>query len=150
MTPRRGLTLLETAIVLAITAIGALLVLPLWPSALRDPEPDGTPGSLLTLALRDARQHAVRERQDVVVYLDVRQQQLRMDTIGTSGRGVWREEALPLAANELLVTRDTAAVVRFRASGAAQGAPLSLRHASGWLSIELDPWSGEVTRVVRQ
>lgn len=150
MIVRRGFTLLETAIVLAITAIGALLVLPLWPAALRSPVAEDTPGAALVLELHAARQQAISARQEVRVYLDVRQQRLRMDTVGAHGRDVWSEQPLPLAPNEMLVTRDTAALVRFLPSGAAHAAPMALRHGTGWLTITVDPWNGEVTRVARQ
>lgn len=150
MTARRGFTLLETAIVLAITAIGALLVLPLWPTALRAPAADDTPGGAIAQTLSAARQQAIGARQDVLVYVDVRQQRLRMDTVSVHGRGVWQQRPLPLAPNELLVTSDTTALVHFHSSGAAQSTPMALRHAAGWLSIVIDPWSGEVIRVARQ
>jgi len=150
MKRRRGFTLLETAIVLAITAIGALLVLPLWPAATTsDAGTDGSPGAALATALSDARQHAIAKRQLVAVHLDVEQQRMRVDTTGTDGRGVWRDTVLPLAPDETLVTADTVAMYVFRPTGAAQGRPIALRHASGWLDLRVDPWNGEVLRVAR-
>ena len=150
MKRRRGFTLLETAIVLAITAIGALLVLPMWPAATSsDVGTDGSPGAALATALSDARRHAIAKRQLVAVHLDVEQQRMRVDTTGTDGRGVWRDTVLPLAPDETLVTADTVAMYVFRPTGAAQGRPMALRHASGWLELRVDPWNGEVMRVAR-
>lgn len=150
MTRRRGFTLLETAIVLAITAIGALLVLPLWPAATSsDVMTDGSPGAALAAALSDARQHAIANRQLVAVHLDVEQQRMRIDTTGPDGRGVWRDTVLALAPDETLVTADTVAMYVFRPTGAAQGRPMALRHASGWVDLHIDPWKGEVLRVAR-
>ena len=150
MTPRRGFTLLETAIVLAITAIGALLVLPMWPAAFTvDTRDDGSPGFALAAALSEARQQAVGMQQMVRVHLDVEHQRMRVDTAGTGGRGVWRDTVLPLAPDETLVTADRVALYVFRPTGAAQGRPMALRHASGWLDLRVDPWNGEVMRVAR-
>jgi len=147
---RRGFTLLETAIVLAITAVGALLVLPTWPSALAPDAPrDASPGAELAAALADARRHAIAARQLVMVRVDVSHQRVRVDTAGTHGRGVWRDGPLPLSADESLVTADTVALYVFRPTGAAQGRPMSIRHASGWTIVAIDPWSGEVRRVAR-
>ncbi len=154
MRTRRGFTLLETAIVLAITAIGALLVIPQWPSAFRDDvgstrPVDDTPGAPLAVALTEARQQAIRHRQIAIVRIDAFRGLLRMDTVGTNGRGVWRDTTLPLGINEMLVTADTAEVLVFRPTGAAESRPMALRHASGWLTVQVDPWNGEVTRVAR-
>ena len=150
MKRRRGFTLLETAIVLAITAIGALLVLPMWPAATSsDVRTDGSPGGALATALSDARRHAIAKRQLVAVHLDVEHQRMRVDTTGTDGRGVWLDTVLPLAPDETLVTADTVAMYVFHPTGAAQGRPMALRHASGWLDLRVDPWTGEVMRVAR-
>lgn len=150
MKQRHGFTLLETAIVLAITAIGALLVLPMWPAALSSDAPaDSSPGAALATTLADARRHAIAMRQLVTVRIDVAQQRLRIDTAGTGGRGVWQDMVLPLAPDETLITADTVAVYLFRPTGSAQGQPMALRHAAGWLSISVDPWHGEVSRVAR-
>lgn len=150
MTHRRGFTLLETAIVLAVTAIGALLVLPLWPSASgRDSLSDAAPGDALVAALSSARTQAIRARQITIVRMDPFRQHLRIDTMGPDGRGVWRDTVLPLAPDELLVTADTAALILFRPTGAAESRPMALRHASGWITVRVDAWNGEVTRVAR-
>lgn len=150
MKRRSGFTLLETAIVLAITAIGALLVLPTWPAAFSADSPDDdVPGAALAAALSDARQHAIAMRQVTYVHVDVEQRRVRVDTTGAGGRGVWREMELPLAPDEMLVTADTVAVYVFRPTGAAMGRPMALRHASGWLDLRVDPWNGEVMRVAR-
>ncbi len=147
---RRGFTLLETAIVLAITAIGALLVLPMWPAALtRGVQRDDSPGAALATELTEARRHAIASRHAVTVHIDVTHGRLRMDTTGAGGRGVWRDTVLPLAPDEALTTADTAAVWLFRPTGAAQGQPMALRHAAGWVTVSVDPWSGEVRRVAR-
>lgn len=147
---RRGFTLLETAIVLAITAIGALLVLPQWPSALTtDRQTDEAPGASLARELAAARRHAIASRQQVDVRLDVLRSRLRADTAGAYGRGVWRDTVLPLDAGEMLVTNDTAMLVRFLPSGASQSGRMTLRHPYGWVAITVDPWSGEVHRVAR-
>jgi Tfp pilus assembly protein FimT len=142
--------LLETAIVLAITAIGALLVLPLWPATFASaPGPAQEIGAPMARALMAARAQAIAARQRVTVYIDPMHYAFRVDTAGAAGHGKWQELALPLGAGETTAPDDSIAIVTFRPSGAAHGRPIRLRHASGWVEFTVDPWHGEVTRALR-
>jgi prepilin-type N-terminal cleavage/methylation domain-containing protein len=153
---RRGFTLLEVAVVLAITVIGSLLVLPRWnrpvavdvagADALLD---DDTPGTLLARALVTARGHAIAWRQVVTVRLDVPNRTMRADTSGAAGSGVWYEGPLPLAAGESLEPGDLLTSVTFHPSGAAFGPSLRVRHGEGWVAVDLDALSGDVSRRAR-
>lgn len=147
---RAGFTLLETAIVLAITFIGAMLVLPQWPLAsMPGAEAAIETGAPLARALMTARRQAISARQVVTVHIDPTRRTLRVDTAGTSGRGTWQDEALPLGEGESTDPSDSLATFTFRPSGAAHGRRLRLRHPGGWVEFSVDPWHGEVIRAFR-
>ena len=151
---RSGFTLLEIAVVLAVTLIGGLLVLPKWSAPLRpdgfeSPHIDRERGVLLVDALRAARSQAIRARHTVTVHLDRNLAGLRVDTAGANGSGIWYVGPLPLDAGESLETEGGVLNVMFHPSGASYGQPILLRHARGMLALRIDPWNGEVTRVAR-
>ncbi|MCA2985023.1 type II secretion system protein [Gemmatimonas sp.] len=150
---RPGFTLLEVAVVLAITVIGGLLVLPRWNRPLAtdaagaDALFDGdAPGTLLARTLLLARGHAIATRQVVTVRFDVANRTMRADTSGAAGSGVWHEGPLPLAAGESLEPGDLLTSVTFHPSGAAFGESLRVRHGEGWVAVHIDALSGDVSR----
>jgi hypothetical protein len=153
---RRGFTLLETAIVLAITIIGGLLVLPRWNRPLTG-DAAGTdallesdvPGARLARVLHAARRHAIATRHVVRVRFDVANRTMRADTSSAAGGGVWYEGPLPLAPGESLEPGDLLTSITFQPSGATFGESLRVRHGGGWVALEIDALSGEVSRHVR-
>jgi prepilin-type N-terminal cleavage/methylation domain-containing protein len=139
---RPGFTLLEVAVVLAITVIGGLLVLPRW----NRPLATDAAGTLLARTLLLARGHAIATRQVVTVRFDVANRTMRADTSGAAGSGVWHEGPLPLAAGESLEPGDLLTSVTFHPSGAAFGESLRVRHGEGWVAVHIDALSGDVSR----
>jgi len=92
---RPGFTLLEVAVVLAITVIGGLLVLPRWNRPLAtdaagaDALFDGdAPGTLLARTLLLARGHAIATRQVVTVRFDVANRTMRAEVLAATGAGL--------------------------------------------------------------
>lgn len=150
-TRRRGYTLLETAIVLAIMVIGGLLVMPRWNAASSVPldgsndisAEDGAGAQLVDLLLQ-ARRRAILHRQVVTVRLDRELALVRIDTGGVDGTGLWSEQALPLGVGETLDTQMPVPMVEFHPSGAAISDSLPIRHSAGRSTIRIDAWSGDV------
>jgi prepilin-type N-terminal cleavage/methylation domain-containing protein len=68
MTRRRGFTLWEMTIVLALVALGAALVVPSWVDFGENPTTG--PGDPLIALLRDARKLAIEQSQTVSVRID--------------------------------------------------------------------------------
>ncbi|GAB1342069.1 pilus assembly FimT family protein [Gemmatimonas sp.] len=148
---RRGFTLLETAIVLAITVIGGLLVLPQWNAARTGPAGVSTaananeaPGASLAGALLEARQRAILHRQVVTVRMNRELALIRIDTTGGNGTGLWAELPLQLEDGVTLETRDPITLVEFQPSGSAISDSLPIRSRAGWSALVVDAWSGEV------
>jgi prepilin-type N-terminal cleavage/methylation domain-containing protein len=143
---RRGFTLLELGVVLAIVAVGALLVVPAWwpaDAAAQDAAAE------LTAWLEQARDQARRARQVVTVRIDGALGALTIDTGGTAGRDRWRDASLPVPSRGTLEPLDARATFVFRPSGATDGDTLRVRTPSGVVRLSVDAWSGEVQRVAR-
>lgn len=145
-TPRRGYTLIELSVVLAIVAITALLVTPQW-----WPDDAGEQDAAMELAavLEQARDQARRARQVVTVRIDGALGALTIDTSGSAGRDRWRDAPLPDATRGTLEPLETRATFVFRPSGATDGDTLRVRTPSGVVRLSVDAWSGEVQRVAR-
>jgi prepilin-type N-terminal cleavage/methylation domain-containing protein len=144
---RRGFTLLETGVVLAITALAALLVLPIWLGAERsaisaDEEP-------FTSLLDGARRQAHLARQRVTVTVDMALQLVQVDTSGTNGDGTWQRFSLDRETLTQVDATVARATFTFRANGSAHGDSLRVRTADGWHWLTVDPWSGEVRHALR-
>jgi prepilin-type N-terminal cleavage/methylation domain-containing protein len=140
----RGFTLLEVAIVLAISAIAALLVLPQW---LPPSDPLLEPDAEISGWLADARQQAIAARQTVTVYVDTRAARVRMDTSAASGAAAWREGDLPRHVLAAIEPPGARARFAFRPTGAAVGDTLRVRTRDGMRQLTVDRWSGEVQHV---
>lgn len=148
---RRGYTLLETAIVLAVMVIGGLLVMPRWntassvlPDASNSTSAIGDTGARLVDLLLEARRRAIHHRQVVTVRLDRELALVRIDTSGVNGTGLWSEKALPLGAGETLDTPLPVSTVEFHPSGATIADSLPIRHSAGRSTIHIDAWSGDM------
>jgi prepilin-type N-terminal cleavage/methylation domain-containing protein len=140
---RRGLTLLELTIVLAIGAIAALLVLPQWTRG-NDAPP---PAEVMVAQLFDeARRQAVRARQVVTVRVAGDAARVTIDTAGPQGSGRWREVALSRDVQRVLEPADQRATLVARPTGAMVGDAVTLRTATGVVRVPADPWAAEVHR----
>jgi len=143
-TARRGFTLLEIAVVLAISTIAALLVFPQW--AERSEAPMAPPAQVAAW-LVEARQQAIGARQTVTVHLDARAAQVQMDTSGASGSGIWLREPLSRELSSAFEPPDARYTFAFRPTGAAQGDTVRVRTSDGLWRLAIDRWNGEVQYV---
>lgn len=137
---RRGFTLLEMTMVLAVLAVSALVVIPQWNRANDEAPSDAT--SALTALLRDARRVAIDARQDVSVYVDPATGHYRVDTAGVHGMGAFAEGTLTLGALESLETTRERLRFIFQSTGAAVGDSVLVRGSAGVTLVSVDPWNG--------
>lgn len=144
LAPRRGFTLLEVSMVLAISAIAALLVFPLWTDR-RDAVLE--PPAQVAALLADARQQAIGARQTVTMVLDARLARVRMDTSGSSGSGEWRSGELSRDLIAAFQPPGARYAFTFRATGAACGDTMHVRARDGMWRLTIDRWNGEVQYV---
>jgi prepilin-type N-terminal cleavage/methylation domain-containing protein len=140
MRSRAGFTLLETAIVLAVMAVGAVLVAPAI--ARLGSEQRRQPAAELLALLRDARRTAIDQNIVVTLRLDPVSGHYRADTSGVSGAGVMADGVLQLEASETLEARLLRFVWVFRPTGAAQGDTVLVRAANQSVMVSVDQWSG--------
>jgi prepilin-type N-terminal cleavage/methylation domain-containing protein len=138
---RRGFTLWEMSIVLAISAVAAMLVIPAWSNLGENQAAEA--GSVITGLLRDARRVAISNRQTVAVRIDPQTGLYRVDTTGVAGTGLYAEGTLSVNAWETLVTDLTRLTYVFRPSGAAWGDSVVIRGSEATLVVHVNPWSGE-------
>jgi prepilin-type N-terminal cleavage/methylation domain-containing protein len=142
MRARRGFTLWEMSIVLAITALVAAVVIPamVGPQFGNDPVPQV--GDQIVGLLRDARRAAIDYDQTITVRVDPTSGFYQVDTTGAYGTGVYSQGQLDLSAYESLVTDLPRLVYVFRPTGAAFGDSVGVRGANGAATVFVDPWSG--------
>lgn len=139
---RRGFTLWEMSIVLAITALVAAVVVPamVGPQFGNDPTPQV--GDQIVAMLREARRTAIEYDQTLTVRLDPTSGMYQVDTTGASGTGMYAQGQLDLSAYESFVTDLPRLVYVFRPTGAAFGDSVGVRGANGAATVFVDPWSG--------
>jgi len=137
---RRGFTLLEMGIVLAILAVSAALVAPAL-SRLGQQKPAGTADGLLKL-LCDARKIALERNETVTLRLDPASGHYRADTTGVGGSGTLGEGTLALGAQDALTTSAPRLVYVFQPTGAAMGDTVLVRGAGASALVGVDRWSG--------
>lgn len=155
---RHGFTLMDIAVVLAITVIGTMLVVPQWRSigGVAD-EPDSvvtTPANAKGLAplldlLAASRRRAIAHRQEVRVYVVPATRVVHVDTAGLSGLGTWVETALPASVGQLLDDGPAILTAHIHPSGATIADIIRLRLDGRLHVVQFDPWSGEVLVHVR-
>src|SRR5689334_3686396 len=104
MRARRGFTLWEMSIVLAITALVAAVVIPSFvgPQFGEDPVPQA--GDQIVGLLRTARRTAIEYDQIVTVRVDPTSGMFQVDTTGGYGTGTYSSGQLDLSAYEALET----------------------------------------------
>jgi prepilin-type N-terminal cleavage/methylation domain-containing protein len=137
---RRGFTLMEMAIVLAIMAISALLVAPAL-SRMGQGKPPGVGEDVVKL-LADARQIAIQRNETVTLRLDPVSGRYRADTVGISGSGELGEGTMTLGAQEALVTDQPRLVYVFHPTGATLADTVLVRGAGAAALVSVDPWNG--------
>jgi prepilin-type N-terminal cleavage/methylation domain-containing protein len=140
MTARRGFTLFEMAIVLAIMALSAALVVPALARLGQDKQPEAAAGILALL--KDARKTAIDHNAMVSLRIDPLTGRYRADTTGVAGTGQLGEGTISLDATETLVTEQTRLTFIFRPTGAAFADSVLVRGLGATVLVSVDPWSG--------
>jgi prepilin-type N-terminal cleavage/methylation domain-containing protein len=140
MNARRGFTLWEMSIVLAVMAVSALIVIPRLTSFGDDPPEKA--GDAIVTVLRDARRAAIERSMTVTVRVDPVTGAYRADSTGIAGTGPLAEGTLDLGTWQTLETQLTRLVYVFRPSGAAFGDTVLVRGSDGAVLVSVDPWSG--------
>jgi Tfp pilus assembly protein FimT len=147
MRPRRGFTLLEMAIILALMAVSAALVIPAYTDM--GLTPPVLPGNALLVLLRDARRVAIGQSLTVAVRIDPSTNYFRVDTTGISGTGLLADGTLEIGAYESLKTDLPRLQYVFRPSGAALGDTVTVQGNSLTAVLAVDAWSGEAVLYAR-
>jgi prepilin-type N-terminal cleavage/methylation domain-containing protein len=140
MRPRRGFTLLEMGIVLAVMAVSAMLVAPAL-SRMGQGKPPGVGDDVVKL-LNDARRIAIQRNETVTLRLDPTSGRYRADTVGTAGSGELGEGTMTFDAQETLVTDSPRLVYVFHPTGAAFADTVLVRGAGAAALVSVDAWSG--------
>jgi prepilin-type N-terminal cleavage/methylation domain-containing protein len=137
---RRGFTLMEMGIVLAVMAVSAMLVAPAL-SRMGQGKPPGVGDDVIKL-LGDARQIAIQRNETVTLRLDPASGRYRADTVGVSGSGELGEGTMTLGAQEVLVTDMPRLVFVFHPTGATRGDTVLVRGAGAAALVSVDAWNG--------
>jgi prepilin-type N-terminal cleavage/methylation domain-containing protein len=140
MTRRRGFTLWEMTIVLALVALGAVLVIPAWVDF--GENPSVAPGDAMVALLHDARKLAIDQSQTVSVILDPSTLYYRVDTTGATGTGLYADGTLEMSTYETLETDLKRLRYVFRPTGAALGDTVAVRGGDYPVMVAVDTWSG--------
>jgi prepilin-type N-terminal cleavage/methylation domain-containing protein len=143
---RRGFTLFELTIVMALMALGAALVVPALARVTDKPRPAAA--SVLGL-LHDARKAAIDRNALVLLVVDPITGRYRADTSGVNGTGKLAEGNIPFDASETLVTDLARLQFVFRPTGAAFADSVLVRNQNGTVLVSVDPWSGVATTDAR-
>jgi prepilin-type N-terminal cleavage/methylation domain-containing protein len=138
--PRRGYTLMEMAVVLAIMAIAATLVVPALVDLGQSP-PRHAAAELLDL-LRDARAVAIDSDVTVTLLVDPVTGKYRADSAGVEGAGPVATGQLELGGSEAMVTELPRLRYVFAPTGAALADTVRVRGADSSVVVRVDPWSG--------
>jgi len=137
---RTGFTLWEMAIVLAVMAVGAILVAPAI--ARLGTEQVAQPAAGLITLLTAARKTAIEGNATLTLRLDPVSGHYRADTTGVGGTGEVGEGTLVLDGTETLSTPLPRLVWVFRPTGAAFADTVLVRGAEKTVLVAVDPWSG--------
>jgi len=142
MSARRGFTLWEMTIVLAIMAVVATLTAPALVSFGND-QPPGAADKLVSL-LHAARQTAIADNTIVTVRLDPTTLKFEIDSSGTAGSGPIASGKLDLDVSQTLVTDAPRLQYIFTPTGASFSDTVLVRGGGDrplWVGV--DAWSGE-------
>ena len=140
---RRGFTLWEMTIVLAILAIVSAVAAPAF-ARLGTEQPRGSADALLGL-LHDARKLAIERNVTVTLRVDPLTGRFRADSVGMmGGAGEIGEGSLGLGATESFSTDLPRVQYVFQSTGAAFADSVIVRGGTTPLLVAVDPWSGVV------
>jgi prepilin-type N-terminal cleavage/methylation domain-containing protein len=137
---RRGVTLWEMAIVLAVMAVAAVLVGPAI-ARLGTEQPRGSGDALISL-LRQSRRAAIDRDVVLTLRIDPVSGRYASDTTGTTGMGRFDEGTLDLGSSDVLVSSQPRLVYIFRPTGATFADTVLVRGADSTFTVAVDPWSG--------
>jgi prepilin-type N-terminal cleavage/methylation domain-containing protein len=137
---RRGFTLLEMGIVLAIMAVSAMLVAPALARMGQGRPPQV--GEDVVRLLNDARKIAIERNETVTLRLDPVSGRYRADTVGVSGSGELGEGAMTFGAQETLVTDQPRLVYVFHPTGSTFADTVLVRGAGASARVWVDRWNG--------
>lgn len=137
---RRGFTLWEMTIVMAVMAVAATLAIPAFVSFGNDKAP-GAADKLLSL-LHDARQTAITTNTLVTLRVDPVTFRFEVDTASTVGAGEYAEGKLDLDPSQTLATDVPRLQYIFNPSGAAFADTVVVRGGDRPLWVGVDAWSG--------
>jgi prepilin-type N-terminal cleavage/methylation domain-containing protein len=137
---RRGFTLWEMTIVLAIMAIAGTIALPAFVNFGAD-QPAAPTDKLLAL-LHDARQLAIARGAMVTLRIDPLTLRYQTDTSTAAGTGVYATGKLDLAASQTLVTDQPRLQFIFTSTGAAFADSADVHGGDRPMWVGVDPWSG--------
>lgn len=137
---RRGFTLMELAIVLAVMGVAATLVVPALGRLGRD-KPRRSEDQFMAL-LHDARKSAIDHNALVTLRVDPLTGRYRADTTTSLGSGLFVEGKLELGVEETLVTPLARLTYIFRPTGAVFGDSVLVRGSEATVLVGVDPWSG--------
>lgn len=138
---RRGFTLWEITIVMAIMAVAATLAVPAFVSFGND-KPAGAADKLLAL-LRDARQTAITTNTLVTLRIDPVSFRYEVDTASTAGSGEYTDGKLDLDPSQTLATDVPRLQYIFNPTGAVFADTVVVRGGDRPLWVGVDAWSGE-------
>jgi prepilin-type N-terminal cleavage/methylation domain-containing protein len=139
MSARRGFTLWELTLVLAIMSVTALLAVPAF-ARLGTEQPPGPADQMLGL-LHDARKVAIDNHVTAMLRLDPKTYRYQLDTIG-NGAAKYIEGALDLGTTQTLVSDQPRLQYLFRSTGAAFADTVVVRGGGRPVTVRVDPWSG--------
>ena len=137
---RRGYTLIEMSIVLAVLAIASGLVVPALVDLGRTPQ-RRTADSLLSL-LNATRRLAIDHNVTATLILDPKSGNYRVDSVGVFGAGPVAQSQIDLLGMESMVTDQPRLTYTFQPTGAAIGDTVRVRGGDSSVVISVDPWSG--------
>ena len=140
MKSRRGFTLWEMTIVLALVALTSALVIPNWVDF--GDNPAATPGDAVVRLLNDARKLAIDQSQSVSVRIDPSSLYYRVDTTGARGTGLYADGTLEMSTYETLDTDLKRLTFFFRPTGAALGDTVAVHGGEYAVTLAVDSWSG--------
>jgi prepilin-type N-terminal cleavage/methylation domain-containing protein len=140
MRTRRGFTLLEVGLVLAILAIATALAVPAA-ARLGADKPHTSADAILGL-LHDARKEAIDRNVTCTLLLDPLTGRYQLDTTGLSGSGTRASGSIELGISATLTTDLPRLRYIFRPTGAAFADTVLVRGGGRTMLVSVDPWSG--------
>jgi prepilin-type N-terminal cleavage/methylation domain-containing protein len=147
MRGRRGFTLLEMSITLAVMAVAAMLVVPALVDFGQVPQRRTAEG-LLSL-LKASRALAIDSNTTVTVVIDPTNGKYRVDSTGVFGTGAVTEGQIDETSMETMATTAVRVKYSFGPTGAAVGDTVRVRGIDSSVVVLVDPWNG-VARAVSQ